>query len=320
MFGMTDPVNLSTYQLAQLHRYAGIGFLSSLANALIVIAFFWNQVEQPHLLAWLSAVVIVSFVRLLYARKHQRDDRINLASGSGTLLLITLANGLIWGILALLLYAGIEEPYQIFLILILSVASASALPWYIAAPCAYILYLASVLVPMTFILITSGSTTGQLMALMLLVFAGTLAITAHTMHQGLMESLYKHCGYQTLASTDILTQLPNRGSFDETLVNTWKRAANAGLSLSVIMIDVDNFKKYNDFYGHQEGDHCLKEVARALGDSVRRAGDNALEEGMAISRELLEAVGDRVQGVYLIPSFGRYDVVAELARMVKETV
>jgi 5,10-methylenetetrahydrofolate reductase len=55
-------------------------------------------------------------------------------------------------------------------------------------------------------------------------------------------------------------------------------------------------------------------------ERVRSAGDNALEEGMAISRELIEAVADRVQGVYLIPSLGRYDLVAELARAVKETV
>jgi diguanylate cyclase (GGDEF)-like protein len=77
----------------------------------------------------------------------------------------------------------------------------------------------------------------------------------------------------TLSVTDGLTGLANRRHFDETLDNEWARARRTGQPLVVIMIDVDHFKKYNDCYGHQAGDACLKSVARVLQAGARRAGD-----------------------------------------------
>jgi diguanylate cyclase (GGDEF)-like protein len=275
MIAITDPHNVSTHQLAQLHRYAGIGFLSAITNALILVAFFWGQAEQPLLLGWFAAVLMVSAIRFFHARGHQRAERGILSTGqqSATMLLLTALNGLAWGMLALLLYPQAQGPYQMFLIFMLSIACAGALPWYMAVPGTYVLYLACVLSPLIAILLAGGEAAERMMALMLVIFGGTLAITARTMHHGLMESLHKYFGYQTLASIDGLTQLSNRRTFDDTLVAEWNRAARTGLPLSVIMVDVDNFKKYNDLYGHQEGDACLREVSAALGRSVRRSGD-----------------------------------------------
>lgn len=72
-----------------------------------------------------------------------------------------------------------------------------------------------------------------------------------------------------MVNLDSLTQVQNRRGFDETLPGLWKRMLDAELPLSLLMIDVDFFKKYNDAYGHQAGDECLKQVAEALAASVR---------------------------------------------------
>lgn len=274
MSTVSDPHSVATHQLAQLHRYAGIGLLWSLANAVILVAVFWGQVEQLLLLVWFGCVILASGSRFLYARAHQGLERGVLYAGhqSGTVLLLTAFNGLVWGSLGLLLYPAVDGTYQLFLLFMLSIACAGALPWYMAAPWAYVLYLACVLVP-AMALLASGSGTEPLMALMLVIFAGTLAITARAMHGGLMESLHKYSGYQTLAGVDGLTQLANRRTFDEALLAEWNRAARASLPLSVIMIDIDNFKKYNDHYGHQEGDTCIRQVAATLARSMRRSGD-----------------------------------------------
>lgn len=78
---------------------------------------------------------------------------------------------------------------------------------------------------------------------------------------------------QKLSSQDGLTHIPNRRRFDETLHKEWHRAMRHSTSLSMIMIDIDFFKLYNDHYGHQGGDDCLKEVAQILSASVQRESD-----------------------------------------------
>lgn len=72
-----------------------------------------------------------------------------------------------------------------------------------------------------------------------------------------------------LAATDSLTGLINRRAFDATLASRFEEAAEADLPVSVLMVDVDNFKAFNDLYGHLKGDDCLKIVAQCLEEAVR---------------------------------------------------
>ncbi len=83
----------------------------------------------------------------------------------------------------------------------------------------------------------------------------------------------------TLASQDGLTGLANRRHFDERLHAEWRRAAGDETPLSLLMVDVDHFKKFNDQYGHQAGDACLKSVAKVLATEARRPGDLAARYG-----------------------------------------
>lgn len=76
-----------------------------------------------------------------------------------------------------------------------------------------------------------------------------------------------------LAALDGLTQIANRRAFDECLQQEWKRLAREQNPLSLILCDIDFFKAYNDTYGHQAGDKCLKEVAQILDQAVRRPAD-----------------------------------------------
>ena len=76
-----------------------------------------------------------------------------------------------------------------------------------------------------------------------------------------------------LAITDGLTGIPNRRYFDEQLAREWQRASRMNNLLAIAMIDVDWFKKYNDYYGHQAGDDCLRQVAKLLACTAQRGGD-----------------------------------------------
>lgn len=112
-----------------------------------------------------------------------------------------------------------------------------------------------------------------------------------------------------MSLTDGLTGLANRRCFDETLDREWRRCQRSLSPLGLIMIDIDHFKSFNDRYGHQAGDACLRAVAETLGQCVRRATDivaryggeeivallpeQPLQGTMAVAERMLEAVRAR---------------------------
>ncbi|HVN77354.1 MAG TPA: diguanylate cyclase [Thermoanaerobaculaceae bacterium] len=84
---------------------------------------------------------------------------------------------------------------------------------------------------------------------------------------------------ERLATTDGLTGIANHRVFQAKLGREWARAGRDGTSLSLLMIDIDAFKAYNDALGHQAGDSCLRRVAQAVASHAARAGDLAARYG-----------------------------------------
>ena len=84
-------------------------------------------------------------------------------------------------------------------------------------------------------------------------------------------SWYYNQSQTKLASIDSLTAIPNRRSFEAFLQQKWGETEKKQQTLSLVLCDVDFFKKYNDTYGHQAGDSCLQEVAKVLAKSVRNS-------------------------------------------------
>ena len=82
-----------------------------------------------------------------------------------------------------------------------------------------------------------------------------------------------------MAGTDPLTRLANRRKFDESFNDEWNRCSRLQSPLSLIMVDVDHFKDYNDSYGHRAGDQCLCRIADLLKNHTRRTGDLAVRYG-----------------------------------------
>jgi diguanylate cyclase (GGDEF)-like protein len=84
---------------------------------------------------------------------------------------------------------------------------------------------------------------------------------------------------QQLAILDSLTQIFNRRYFDDYLEAEWQRAKRAPTGLGLILCDVDHFKAYNDTYGHQAGDVCLRQVAQGLLEAIKRSEDRVTRYG-----------------------------------------
>jgi diguanylate cyclase (GGDEF)-like protein len=119
-----------------------------------------------------------------------------------------------------------------------------------------------------------------------------------------------------LARRDPLTGLVNRRAYEMCEQASWRNAADGGVSLGLIMLDIDHFKSYNDFYGHAAGDLCLQAVSRCLAEQLRGNGDMVAriggEEFAILLPDLgVETAGDIAERVRLavaaleLPHLGR---------------
>ena len=98
---------------------------------------------------------------------------------------------------------------------------------------------------------------------------------------------------ERLSAIDGLTGVANRRCFDQTIQREWTRLQRTKDNLSLIMCDVDFFKLFNDTYGHQGGDDCLKSVARVLQETARRGGDCVARYGGEEFAVIMPVTGEK---------------------------
>jgi diguanylate cyclase (GGDEF)-like protein len=127
-----------------------------------------------------------------------------------------------------------------------------------------------------------------LLAIALLVFAYQVRVRSLTKSKRRLEAKVaartqelseSNAKLAALSLTDGLTGLTNRRGFDAGLNDAWARAMRSGAPVSLAMFDVDHFKLYNDHYGHQAGDQCLRDVAEVIAAHARRPDDMAARYG-----------------------------------------
>jgi len=111
------------------------------------------------------------------------------------------------------------------------------------------------------------------------IMAGGVLLLVWLLESELRRRASAEQAAEQMARTDGLTKLANRRWFDEELSRNWARAMRDGKPLSLLMIDVDHFKIYNDTYGHQAGDGVLSAVGSVINGAVRRPNDVAARYG-----------------------------------------
>lgn len=99
------------------------------------------------------------------------------------------------------------------------------------------------------------------------------------LHEAQQELKNLNKTLETLSNTDGLTNIANRRYLDERLILEYNRLSRRGAELSLIMIDIDYFKLFNDHYGHVCGDDCLRQVARVISNNISRSADVAARYG-----------------------------------------
>lgn len=270
-------------QMAFLSRHGSVWLWGNLFAASLFFLLRWLEQDESTtlLLVWYGAIVTLSIVRWIFGQRflpiHQHPNDTLQECGQRYLLFSTLISAL-WGVSGVILFSQ-QELTQAVHVLLLTGAVIATLPVLALSRFALYVQIGTILLPITVNLLLLGSGLQQTLAaasalLGLLLFMASRSITE------LLNDLHKaQVKLQEQAHTDPVTQIANRRFFDSIFKTEWRRAAREHNSLSLLMIDVDHFKRYNDRHGHHAGDQCLQIIAQCIKAVARRASDVVARHG-----------------------------------------
>lgn len=274
-----DPHDLAGEELRHVYRGRRSG-------AIIVL---FSGAVAAGLLAWDIGGMVAGiwYLWLITAHAwHWWVGRADWTSGSVSLELARINRhiiaaglaGLGWGAIAIAL-PWMERSSKAAILIIMLITVIMALPRLVVFLPIFFAFAAGVYIPLLLAIPFLDFETQHMVSVMLVVVGGTLWASAREVRKMLIDVLLKQISSEQASWEDRLTGIGNRRRFDEKLDIAWRQALRTKVPLSLIMIDVDHFKKFNDKYGHQAGDVCLRQVAGTLDSCVRRAGDSVSRYG-----------------------------------------
>lgn len=260
------------------------------------IAVVFGRLTQNVLIpVWWAVISLVLLVQYgmykMYSR--QRSGRVDYLLWYKLIIVASATAGLCWGFGLTHMLSVVDENYHIFLIILLISLAAAGIALAVRAV-VYYAFQISVLLPVIVWLLLNEDPIKMTLGFFLIIFMMAMWIFAYQVNHSLTTSFRLQLENQSLANslkqsnarlqvlneellqlsaTDSLTQVANRRYFDERLVSEFSRSSRESTALSLIMIDVDFFKPYNDELGHVAGDECLSRIAISIRDSLKRPTD-----------------------------------------------
>lgn len=277
--------------MAQVPTNAVMSFLLASFVALV----FSDLVPGRQILFWwcvMSAIFLAQYV--MYVRFNRRHPQtVDYQRWHRIIMISAAVVGLGWSTGLTVMLNGAADQYHIFLIILLISLAAAGITLAIRT-IIYCVFQLGVLLPAIIWLLLQDLTIKFILGVFLIIFMLAMLLFAHQVSRALFNSFRLQLENQSLANslkqtnarlhvlneeltqmsaTDSLTQVANRRYFDNRFVSEFSRASREGTALSIIMIDVDFFKDYNDELGHVAGDECLQKIAIAIRDSLKRPTD-----------------------------------------------
>lgn len=262
--------------------------LANLFLASVNAAVFWQTMPQSFLIGWCLSIVLVSSLRGYVAYTFvRRPQKYALASWDIQMIIASTLQGIAWGAFCLTSYQYLSLSEMVIVIITAAGMTAGAVASTSSSLMAFLGFSIPALLPLALVLLSANDFTAKAIGFLLCLFLLLTMRQTRTINRTLKgsicnslelekskkrsESLAKEL-YQ-LSTMDALTLVANRRGFDEALSREWQRSKRTNSTLTLILLDVDNFKAYNDHFGHQAGDKCLQDIAQELSQHARRAGD-----------------------------------------------
>lgn len=267
--------------LRVIFKHTPIVFLANLSGGVSLAAGLWSAQPGQTLAAWLAVLVLLNLARWITGHRLVREAiEVTEVKRLETLFVAgTLASGLIWGAAALLFYVPGQPGYGIFLALILVAMTAAATVLLSFHRYAYPVFCTPVITPLAIQLGVDQGAPQMAVLLVIPIYYSLLFILSRQIYRFSHEAIVTSLIRQREALVDKLTAIPNRRAFEEFLEKEWIRGVRSGRPLSLILSDIDDFKIYNDSYGHAVGDAILRAVASLFLQATRRRTDLAARIG-----------------------------------------
>lgn len=266
---------------------------STVGGTLVAVAHL-DSPHRPLVLVWLAFVYLTVAVRFWLVHRRRRHLQKDGYDKKAALryALTTSISGIAWGLGGLLVLDDTPVAAVVTITAIQAMVMGGALTLGAFLPAFYAFTLPAI-VPMVVALAISGAGPHMILAVCSSIFTVLIAGIAGRFNKSLRytwqltfekEDLVNalteaHDQQSALAKSDSLTGMANRRYFDEVLEKEFFRLRRSGGRLSLLMLDVDHFKAFNDKYGHIAGDDCLKQVADVFRKSVSRVSDLAARYG-----------------------------------------
>jgi diguanylate cyclase (GGDEF)-like protein len=282
-------------QVKMLIAQSLTGIVMSFLLASFVALVFGDLASGQFVFLWwclISGIFLSQYILYLVFNRR-RPERTDYRHWYVLIIASSVAAGLCWGLGLTWMLGSLDAQYHIFLIILLISLASAGITLAVRTP-VYYTYQIGVLLPAIVWLLTRDEMTHLILGLFLIIFMVAMWLFAFQVSRSLAVSFRLQLENQYLANslkqsnarlqvlneeltqlsaTDSLTQVANRRYFDNRFVSEFSRASRENTALSLIMIDVDFFKVYNDEFGHIAGDEALRQVALCIRNSLKRPTD-----------------------------------------------
>jgi diguanylate cyclase (GGDEF)-like protein len=258
--------------------------------ASINIGLFWQQISHTFIFAWATCLFVIGLARWLIKSQYQRHhQRRRPGFWHGLFAASSLSLGLAW--FAWCMYVSIAMEFRGLGISIIVITAAGLVSGAVASTSSsiysYLFFSGPILLPLSAAFLLHNDIETRGIGLLIGVFFIITLRQLQRINWVLRESIINRLDLEkakeqteklaqelyALSTTDALTSVTNRRGFNEALNREWLRATRANVPLSLLLIDVDFFKPFNDSLGHPAGDECLRLIASALTHYAKRQGD-----------------------------------------------
>ncbi len=266
--------------ISDLKKRSSFGLIFYILLSFVVV--FADNFYDRHAtltLIFLITLVGVCLFRLAHLIISPKIPERYTALSSGIFLGSVILSALIWGVtLAMVMLQQDESSTQLVMTVCVAGLCAGGVVAFVPYLRLAVIYDFAMLLPAVIVMLIKGSSLS--LALMIFSFAVYMVLIAARGNEEYWEALeneylleIKSRELTRLSNTDVLTGLFNRRYFDEALEKEWKRSGRIDSTIGIILLDIDDFKRINDTFGHPAGDAYLKELAKRLTSVFKRDTD-----------------------------------------------